>query len=334
MHGMEPAQVAERLGLGESRRPATVLKDVEGAAKVWKVDTDSGAWVVKLSDDWGDEYARAIEQAGELEVRAWKAGVAMPEPFIPDAATVGLWQPIGENQYARALRFLDGEHPTTPLAPGVAHWTGATIAALEKLAIPADPSIDYAFNVHPESDWDEWLAQAIDLRVLDKDAARALKDAAMFIGPIIEAAVASPPQKFVVHSDISFANLLLTADGPFLLDFDGAAPGVPWWELIATAFGLDGTDIRTMEAKRDTVDACLAGFAEAGGRIGPTDERAFTGFLAGRLASTAWELWMACGHRGGGPELHAEFTRAVRLSVPALTTMIESVPEWTTWLRA
>ncbi|THV39809.1 phosphotransferase enzyme family protein [Glycomyces buryatensis] len=330
---MDAAQVAEQLGLGRSRRPATALKDEEGSW-AWKVDTDSGAWVVKVNNDWGDHYARAIEQAGQLEIGAWRAGVAMPEPFIPDAATVGLWQPIGENRFARALRFLDGEHPTTPLAPEVAHWTGATIAALARLAIPADPTIDFAFNPHPESDWDEWLDQAIDLGVLDKEAARALKDAAMYINPITEAALASPPEKLIVHSDISFANILLTADGPALLDFDGAAPGVPWWELIATAFGLDGTDIRTMEPERTTVDNCLAGFADAGGGIGPTDETAFTGMLAGRLASTAWELWMACGHRGGGPELHAEFTRAVRLSVSALTTMVGSTPEWATWLRA
>lgn len=332
MLGMDPARVAERLGLGKARRPATVLKDVEGAW-AWRVDTDSGAWVVKVNDDWGD-YSRAIEQAGELELGAWRAGVAMPEPFIPEAAAVGLWQPIDEGRYARALRFLDGEHPASPLAPDVAEWTGATIAALERLAIPADPAIDYAFNVHPESDWDDWLSQAIALGVLDEEAARALKDAARYIEPIIEAARASPPQKLVVHSDISFANILLTADGPALLDFDGAAPGVPWWELIATAFGLDGTDIRTMEADRTTVEHRLSGYVAAGGSAGPTDERAFTGMLAGRLASTAWELWMACGHRGGGPELHAEFTRAVRLSVAALTTMIDSIPEWTTWLRS
>jgi hypothetical protein len=67
--------------------------------------------------------------------------------------------------------------------------------------------------------------------------------------------------------------------------------------------------------------------------IGPTDETAFTGMLSGRLASTAWELWMACGHRGGGPELRAEFTRIVRVSVAALTTMVESTPRWAAWLR-
>jgi Ser/Thr protein kinase RdoA (MazF antagonist) len=329
---MDPAEVAEELGLGKSQGPAKVLKAVEGNW-AWKVDTDSGAWVVKVRGNWGDDYAGVIEQAGRLEIAAWKAGIAVPEPFLSGAATVGVWQPIDEHHHASAQRFLVGEHPATPLAPAVAAWAGATIAGLERLAIPADPAVDYAFTVHPESDWDEWLAQAIDLGVLDKDAARALKHAAMFINPITEAALASPPEKIVVHNDISLLNILVTADGPFLLDFDGAAPGVPWWDLISTAFGMDGADIRTMEPVRSTVDNMLTGYLDAGGTVGPTDETAFTGTLAGRLASTAWELWMACGHRGGGPELHAEFTRAVRLSVTALSTMVESIPDWATWLR-
>lgn len=329
---MDPAAVADRIGLGKTRRPATVLKAVEGNW-VWKVETGSGAWVVKVRGNWSDDYTSAVEQAGRLEVAAWNAGIAMPEPFLSEAATAGVWQPFGDQHHASAQRFLVGEHPSAPVAPEIASWTGATIAALERLAIPADPAVDYAFSPHPESDWDEWLAQAVDLEVLDKEAAQELKRAAMYINPITESAMAAPPEKIVVHSDISLLNILVTADGPALLDFDGAAPGVPWWDLISTAFGMDGEDVRTIEPTRSTVDHMLSGYVDAGGHIGPADETAFTGMLSGRLASTAWELWMACGHRGGGPELHAEFTRAVRLSVAALTTMVESTPEWADWLR-
>lgn len=332
MHGMDPSAVAERLGLGTSRRPATVLKADEGNW-AWTVSTDSGVWVVKVRDNWADDHSGVIERAGQLEIAAWRAGIAVPEPFLSDAAAVGVWQPIDEHHHASAQRFLVGEHPESPLTPAIASWTGATIAALERLAIPAGPAVDYAFIAHPESDWDGWLAQAVDLGVLDRIPAQALKTAARYINPITAAAVASPPEKIMVHSDISLLNILVTADGPVLLDFDGAAPGVPWWELISTAFGVDGEDVRTVEPARATVDNMLSGYVDAGGTVGPTDETAFTGMLAGRLASTAWELWMARGHRGGGPELQAEFTRAVRISVGALSTMVDSTREWTTWLR-
>lgn len=332
MHRMDPVEVAERLGLGMARRSATVLKAAEGNW-AWKVETDSGAWVLKVRDNWGDDYAGAIEQAGKLEVAAWKAGIAVPEPFLSDAATVGVWQPIDDQHHASAQRFLVGEHPSTPLAPATAAWVGATIAGIERLAVPVGAAVDYAFIAHPESDWDEWLAQAIELGVLEPKAARALKSTAMFIAPIIASALAAPPQKITVHSDISFLNILVTAEGPVLLDFDGAAPGVPWWDLISTAFGMDGDDVRTVEPARSTVENMLRGYVDAGGAPGPIDETAFTGMLAGRLASTAWELWMACGHRGGGPEVQAEFTRAVRISVDALSTMVDSIPEWITWLR-
>ncbi|WP_341997065.1 aminoglycoside phosphotransferase family protein [Microbacterium sp. LWH7-1.2] len=329
---MDPSTVAERLGLGASRGRETVLKADEGNW-AWRVATDSGVWVVKVRDNWGDDHSGVIERAGQLEIAAWRAGIAVPEPFLSDAATVGVWQPVDEHHHASAQRFLPGEHPETPLPPSIASWTGATIAALERLAIPTGPAADYAFIPHPESDWDEWLAQAVDLGVLDRKAARDLKAAAMHVNRIITSAVARPPEKIMVHNDISLLNILVTAEGPVLLDFDGAAPGVPWWDLISTAFGMDGDDVRTVEPVRSTVDNMLSGYLDAGGTIGPTDETAFTGMLAGRLASTAWELWMACGHRGGGPELRAEFTRAVRISIGALSTMVDSTGEWTTWLR-
>jgi len=329
---MDPVKAASRLGLGTIREPAIVLKPAEGNW-AWKIETDSGAWVLKVRGNWGDDYAGTIEQAGKLEVAAWKAGISVPEPFLSDAATVGVWQPIDEDHHASAQRFLVGEHPATPLTPSIAAWVGATIAGLERLAIPVGQAVDYAFIAHPESEWDEWLAQAVDLGVLEPTAARALRASAMRINPIIASALASPPEKITVHNDISVLNILVTADGPVLLDFDGAAPGVPWWDLISTAFGIDGDDIRTVEPVRSTVDSMLRGYIDAGGAVGPIDETAFTGMLAGRLASTAWELWMACGHRGGGPELQAEFTRAVRISVGALSTMVDSVPEWIGWLR-
>lgn len=323
---------AERLGLGTIRKPATVLKSAEGNW-AWKVETDSGDWVLKVRSNWGDDHAGAIEQAGELEVAAWNAGISVPEPFLSDAATVGVWQPIDEHHHASAQRYLVGEHPATPLAPAIAAWVGATIADLGRLAIPVGRAVDYAFIAHPESEWDEWLAQAVDLGVLEPAAARALKAAATRINPIIEAALASPLEKIIVHNDISVLNILITADGPVLLDFDGVAPGLPWWDLISTAFGIDGEDIRTVEPARSTVEGMLRGYVDVGGAVGPIDETAFTGMLAGRLTSTAWELWMACGHRGGGPEVQAEFTRAVRISVDALSTMVDSVPEWIGWLR-
>lgn len=65
-----------------------------------------------------------------------------------------------------------------------------------------------------------------------------------------------------------------------------------------------------------------------------TDESAFTGINAGRLSSTAYELWMACGHRGGSPDLQAGFGRTLRASIAILAQQLDSTTEWASWLRA
>jgi Ser/Thr protein kinase RdoA (MazF antagonist) len=330
---MEPAQVAERLGLGTLREAATVLKAGE-PYPVWKLTTDAGPWVVKVCRPWGDFWRGAVAQAGKVEAAAWRAGVALPEPLLPETAESGIWRPIGEGHYARAARFLDGSHPSAPFTPRLAHWAGATAADVERLAIEVDPTVDSDFDSHPESAWDDWLAQAVELGVLDRDRARALKDVAMRINEIAASGLASRPVKLVVHRDFSPANVLVTADGPVLLDFDHAGPQVPWWELVSIAFSLASPELGPVEPERATVEACLTGYAAAGGRWGATDESAFTGLLVGRLSTTAYELWMSCGHRGGSPALQAAFGRTLRASVTALSAQIDSTTAWAAWLRA
>ncbi|WP_162145998.1 phosphotransferase enzyme family protein [Glycomyces tenuis] len=326
---MEPAQVAERLGLGPLRRPASVLKDGE-PYPVWKLTTDSGTWVVKVCRP--PDFTRdALAQAWKLETAAWWLGVAMPEPHFPGRPAPRIWRPIDDDHLARATRFLEGTHPSAPLTPPLARWAGATIAALERLGIPADPAVDADFDTYPESDWDDWLDQARRLGVLDTAAAGTLKDTAMRINEIAEASTA---EKLVMHRDFSTANILVTAEGPVLLDFDHAGPQPPWWELVSAAFYLAGPELGTVEPDRASVEACLAGYEAAGGRGGPRDETAFTGMLAGRLSTTAHELWMACGHRGGSPELQASFARALNASIPALAGQLDATTTWTAWLRA
>ncbi|WP_158630434.1 aminoglycoside phosphotransferase family protein [Glycomyces terrestris] len=329
---MDPAAAAAALGLGALRGPAEALKRDEHSP-VWRLDTDSGTWVVKATVPHGDYWHADVAQTGRLEAAAWRAGVDMAEPLVPAGAASGLWVAVGGGAYARAARFLDGRHAPAPVPPRLAAWAGATFAALERLAVAPDPSGagDYASRFHPESDWDEWLGQARDLGVLDTAQAGALKDAAMRIAALGEAA--EKPAEVVVHGDFSHLNIMVTPEGPKLIDFDSGGPNVPWWELVAIAVEMGAPALGVMEPDRASVEACVAGYAAAGGTPGPADESAFTGILTGRLASTAWQLWMACGHRGGSAAQRAQFGRDVRASVTALTTMLEAVPTWAAWLK-
>jgi hypothetical protein len=329
---MEAAAIAAALGLGDLRGPVEILKHDE-PYPVWKLDTDAGAWVVKASVPWGDYWHGMAAQSGALEAAAWRAGVDMAEPLLPEGADPGLWLRVSDDTYASASRFLDGANPPAPVPPGIAAWAGGTVAALARLEVPADPAYDSAFNTHPQAEWDEWLGQATDLGVLDTAQARALKDAAVRIGEIAATGRAAALERFVFHNDFSHRNIIVTPEGPRLIDFDGAGVNAPWWELVAVAVEMGAPGLGVMDPDRASVEACVDGYQSAGGALGDTDESAFTGILTGRLASTAWELWMACGHRGGSAEQQAEFGRIVRASVTALSTMLDAVPTWVTWLK-
>jgi hypothetical protein len=330
---MEPAALADRLGLGPLLRPATPLKDAERYL-VWKAETPSGTWVMKTDRPWGDFWYGLAAQTGRLEAAAWKAGIPMAEPHFPETDEYGLWQPLGDGAFGKAARFLDGTHPDKPLAPPLAAWAGATVAALAALAVPVDDEVEGAdHRLHPPHEWDEWLGQARDLGVLDAGQARDLKDAAVRIAAIAEAGRADEAPVLVMHRDMSHLNIMVAADGPALLDFDSAGPQEPWWELISVALELAGPDLGVMRPERRAFEDCVAGYADAGGRIGATDESAFVGVLLGRLSSTAWQLWMACGHRGGSAAMRAEMGRDLRASVVALTEMLAAAPTWASWLR-
>ncbi|THA65741.1 aminoglycoside phosphotransferase family protein [Streptomyces sp. A0642] len=330
---MNLAQAAERLGLGRVLDAPLLLKDDE-QSPVGKVATDSGSWVVKMGQPWGDFWLPMAAQAGALEVAAWETGVAMPEPQSTILEEAGLWRPIGDGFYARAVRFVEGTHPTAPTCEPLAAWAGGLVAHLARCAIPADPTVDGDYRSYSQEEWEEWFAQAERLEVLSAEHVRILRQSVERTEAMVEDQRDLGRSKLVMHRDIRHQNILTGSGGPVLLDFDAAGAQDPWWELVFTAFHLAGFDRGLGVPERRIVDACLSGYVAAGGAVGAVDETAFTGMFAGRVGVAAWQLWMACGHRGGSPEYQAGFAQTLRESVTAMAMMRRAMPTWATWLKA
>ncbi|MEV4026452.1 phosphotransferase [Actinosynnema sp. NPDC050801] len=330
---MNPAQAAERLGLGQLLDAPLLLKDDE-QSPVWKAVTDSGSWVVKIAQPWGDFWLAMAAQAGALEAAAWEIGVAMPEPRSTTLGEAGLWRPIGDGAYARAVRFVEGAHPIAPTSEPLGAWAGGLVADLARCAVPADPTVDGDYRSNSPEEWEEWFAQAERLAVLSAEHVRILKLSVEQAEAMVEDQQELWRSKLVMHRDIRHQNVLTGSDGLVLLDFDAAGAQDPWWELVFTAFGLAGFGRRSEVPERRIVEACLSGYVAAGGAVGAVDESAFTGMFTGRVGTAAWQLWMACGHRGGSPEYQAGFARTLRESVGAMAVMLKAMPTWATWLKA
>ncbi|MEV3970238.1 phosphotransferase [Streptomyces sp. NPDC050698] len=326
---MNLAQAADRLGLGQLLDAPLLLKDDE-RSPVWKAVTDSGSWVVKIVQPWGDFWLPMAAQAGALEAAAWESGVAMPEPQSATLEKAGLWRPVGDGCYARAVRFVEGAHPTAPATEPLAAWAGGLVAELARCAIPADPAVDGDYRSYSQGEWEEWLAQAERLEVLSTEDVRILKLSVEHADAMVEDQQELWRRRLVMHRDIRHQNILTGSGGPVVLDFDAAGAQDPWWELVFTAFHLAGFGRRFEVPERRVVEACLSGYVSGKGAVGAVDESAFTGMFTGRVGASAWQLWMACGHRGGSPAYQAGFAQTLRESVKEMAVMLKAMPTWAT----
>jgi Ser/Thr protein kinase RdoA (MazF antagonist) len=92
--------------------------------------------------------------------------------------------------------------------------------------------------VHPVPDWQEWLGQAVSAGILRRPRALAVLDAITDGTALVREALAGDPVFRLAHRDVSRSNIVVTAGGPVLIDFDRAGPEVPWWEFVHHGFGL------------------------------------------------------------------------------------------------
>lgn len=251
-------EVARRFGLGAVTVPWRRLGGLS-AAEVWALGTTRGRWVVKVASGRVGGAAETLERAARA------AGVRMPPAVAPVHDAGALWADVGGIQ-VRVWRHVDGDAPRLPADDGLAGWLGTTIATIAGLAIPA--TVEQSEPVP----WAEVIGErtALLAAVTDLDA-------------LARDAVGHRPPTVLCHRDINSRNILITADGPVLLDFDHAGAQAPWWELVHHTFLLACRDLGPEEPDRRTVRAALTAYAEAGQPTGPADVHAFGGLVAGLL---------------------------------------------------
>jgi hypothetical protein len=315
--------VADAFGLGRPLGAPDPLSG-GGTARRWRLRTDRGTWMVKTHRDpalWEREQMR---DAGALERAAYAAGVAMPRPLAPPAPSIGLWHAVGPG-YARVCEWVDGVTPPADPMP-LATWLGETMAAIDRLALPADPATGVAYTLYPMADWHRWLDDAHAACLLDRAATADLKAAVAEATALVEAGLATGPAFRLGHRDANCRNFLLTDRGPVLIDFDSAGPEVPWWGAVYAAWDHGRPDIATIGP------TVLDAYAAHGGRLGPADATAFAGAFRAVLDQFAFHLRLATGHPGD-PERLAASRRMLPLFRHGVPEMLDLVDGWVRLLR-
>jgi aminoglycoside phosphotransferase (APT) family kinase protein len=323
-------RLAVALGLGELVAEPANLKP-GNSNPVWAAETDRGEWIIKTVQPPGAWWFDAREKSGALELAARQAGVPVAMP-ADDRGDVGLWHDVGSDLYARAVRLVEGHHPTTPVDTKVASWIGTSLAAIERVSMSADASSDSGYRLYPEAQWAEWIREAITNDCLDGRSAATLSSSVADISAIIAAGrqLRLPYQR--LHRDVRPTNIIITRDGPVLLDFDHAGPQVPWWEFVGHSFALASPLLGVVEPSKPTVTAALASYVSGGGQVGHADGTAFTGMFAARLSYAAYLLWVACGHHGSDLATRKKTEKSLREAIACLPAIRSGVDRWARWL--
>ncbi|MGW4109673.1 phosphotransferase family protein [Actinosynnema sp. NPDC004786] len=312
------AAVAAAFGLGDVVEPWTPAAGGR-AHLVWRLRTTRGTWAVKrLNRSREDWWMRDYLVAAEIQLRAHARGFPMPRPVHPLDPVAPLLADVrvGDEVHSHLVHEW---HEGVPPTDDVSAWVGGILAALHGLPAGGRPE----GRPHPVEEWREWLDEAPGdftdaVRAYLPDIARA-RELAADTGGLTAVGT---------HRDVKPDNVLRTATGPLLLDWDGAGPDYAEWELTRAAlhFSRLGED-------RAAFDRVIESYERAGGHRPPASPTSFAGLLRTYLGGAAWMVWRALGHRPvTPPERSAAHAHALEL-LADLRTSLARLDDWTDRLR-
>jgi fructosamine-3-kinase len=259
-----PADVALAFDLGT---PAGSLVHVRrGDTDVWRLNTKTGSYFVKGyfpttgGQFHGKHLTAQLAVAMAFERRALDAGVDMPEPIMPTNPLLG-WVARIEDRLFRVHRWI--EHRTSQPDHDVSTWLGQTmmqvhqLQPLDRIGLPQW----WRGAVHSPATWEDWFAKA---RERDASWAELYLDSVPHILAVTERITQLSdvtPDLVTTHGDFKTHNIVMSASGPILVDWDSVRTDSAALEAgrVAYIFGA---------GEPEQIRRILSAYVAAGGDLG------------------------------------------------------------------
>ncbi|WP_433167013.1 phosphotransferase [Kribbella sp. CA-247076] len=245
-----------------------------GDTDTWRLETSSGRYFVKgYWPTTGGQFTpgRLLDQlavAMPFEERALAAGVDLAQPVSPREPELG-WVTRIHDRLFRVYRWVEGR--TVRPDDDVTEWLGQTMALVHQLHPLEEAGLPdwWRTALRPRSDWQEWFTEARRRGEPWSDAAWERLPRIVELTARIEQLCEVAPDRVLTHGDFKSHNILLTATGPVLIDWDS---------VRADSAALEAGRIAQMLGRK-TLDAYVA----AGGDITWTGDDLYLGVARANL---------------------------------------------------
>jgi len=267
-------ELAEAFGLATADALLERLR--HGDYPTWVLSTADGRFVAKeLAPATGALRYDYVERAIGLERAARAAGIPTAEPVTPVRPVAGGCAEIPGRSWYRAHRWIDHRPPAERQ---IDDWLGRMLAELHRLR-PAPPDPDQtAYGVHPAGCWHSWAEAADRAGHSWAEPARTALPFPVALTDRIRRTHRRAPDWVITHADLEPHNILLTAAGPVLIDWDTVWP-------YGAALQAGHVAYRISDGCPDRAAAFLDRYRAEGGRTDWAGRDLFLGPAAQKLAA-------------------------------------------------
>jgi len=313
--------VVGHFGLGVPTGP--MVPHQHTSFRTWRLRTVEGSYLVKeIWESRPPYWHRKALAMTNYEQEARRRGIHVPRGHAADGQLLFQIDDVGAY---KVYDWLD--HDTPKVDARLAAWLGLTLARLHDPGYH-DPDLTPAsdwFGLFERATWNTWLESAREQRL---DWYSDLHDALpriLEISSRVAAAWESRSDRVPSHGDLEPYNVLDTAEGLFLIDWESVGWESASLELGRTLFVFGEHDL---EFSRALLDSYLA----AGGRAPQIDESFGMRAVARKLGNLT-EL-VRVGVDAGAPTGWMRSSAAIPQAVDELVLLTSRSIEWSARLAA
>jgi Ser/Thr protein kinase RdoA (MazF antagonist) len=258
-----------------------------GDSDAWRLRTSSGRYFVKGYLPGSQDLTGQLTVAMAFERRALEAGVDMPSPITPVDPAIG-WVVRLEGRLFRAYRWI--EHDASQDALDISAWLGRTMLRVHQLEPIGEVGLPewWRLAVAPPAVWVDWLARARERDVTWAGLLRDCLPDILAVGERIAELSEMAPDVVRTHGDFKDHNVVRSASGPVLVDWDSARTDSAALEAGRAAYMFGGGE--ALQVRR-----ILAAYVAAGGELGWAGADLFLGVARNHVQVLGEQIRVALG---------------------------------------